>query len=116
MEYVTCIYCAPIPVGHRVEVRWFEASSAGVFGTKTASQPDMPLIKDLETGVEYLGDWLYNHNGTKRSKRALAIDEHIKKELQVVRTLVGTVSRCRVVTVAWSEYDIQTHLDIEPAA
>ena len=61
-----------------------------------------------------MGDWLFKHAGSKRAKRALEIDEHIKHELQVVRTLVGTVSRCRVVTVAWSEYDIQTHLDVEP--
>jgi hypothetical protein len=114
METVICIYCAPIPVVNRVEVRWFEASSAGVFGTKTAEQPHQPMIKDLDTGVEYMGNWLFKHGGTKRAKRALEIDEHIKKELEVVRTLVGTVSRCRVVTVAWSEYDIQTHIDVEP--
>jgi hypothetical protein len=32
-------------------------------------------------------------------------------ELEVVRTVVGIVRRCRVVTVTWSEYDVQTHLD-----
>ena len=31
-----------------------------------------------------------------------------------MRTLVGTVRRCRVLTVTWSEYDVQTHLDVEP--
>jgi hypothetical protein len=50
----------------------------------------------------------------KHPKRALEVDEHLKKELEVVRTLVGTVRRCRVVTVAWSDYDVQTHLDVEP--
>jgi hypothetical protein len=114
MESVTCIYCAPIPVGHRVEVRWYATMRGGVFGVRTEEQPHQPLVKDLDTGIEYMGEWLFKHGGSKRAKRALEIDEHIKKELQVVRTLVGTVSRCRVVTVAWSEYDIQTHLDIEP--
>jgi hypothetical protein len=61
-----------------------------------------------------MGDWLLKNAGSKHPKRALELDEHIRKELQVVRTLVGTVTRCRVVTVAWSEYDVQTHLDFEP--
>jgi hypothetical protein len=114
METVTVIYSAAIPVGHRIEVRWFEASSAGVFGTKTEEQPHQPLVRDIDTGIEYMGDWMLKHAGSKRPKRALEVDEHVKKELEVVRTLVGTVRRCRVVTVAWSDYDVQTHLDVEP--
>jgi hypothetical protein len=115
MELVTCIYSAPVPVGHRIEVRWFQASSGGgVFGNKTEEQPHQPLIKDLDTGIEYMGDWMLKHSGSKRPKRALEVEEHLKHELEVVRTLVGTVRRCRVITVAWSEYDVQTHLDVEP--
>ena len=114
METVICIYSAPIPVGHRIEVRWFAASSAGVFGTKTEEQPHQPLVRDVDTGIEYMGDWMLKHAGAKKPKRALEVDEHVKHELEVVRTLVGTVSRCRVVTLAWSEYDVQTHLDVEP--
>ena len=116
MESVVAIYPAAIPVGHRVEVHWYLASTDGVFGPKTEEQPHQPLIKDLDTGIEYMGDWVLSHAGTKRAKRALEISEHLRHELEPTRVLIGTVRRCRVVTVAWSEYDVQTHLDVEPDA
>ncbi|MDA0185270.1 hypothetical protein OJ997_33505 [Solirubrobacter phytolaccae] len=116
MESVVAIYSAPIPVGHRVEVHWYVAQTGGVLGPKTEQQDHQPLIKDLDTGIEYMGDWLLTHTGIKRPKRAIEVSEHLRHELEPVRVLVGTVRRCRVVTLAWSEYDVQTHLDVEPDA
>jgi hypothetical protein len=116
MEEISVIYAAPIPVGHRVEIRWYSRSKAGLFGaSKTQSREFEPVIKDLNSGIEYLSDFVVERGSAKYPKVPLKVASELLEDLEVSRTLVGKVTACRVVTIrGFSEYDVQTHLSIEP--
>lgn len=117
MEEVVVVYQAPVPVGHRVEIRWYQQTKEGLFGgKKTKERPFEPVIKDLDTGIEYLTDFLPGANtGGKLPDIPLRVDLDALKTGEVTRTLVGRVVSCQVVTIrGFSDYDVQTHLMIEP--
>ena len=114
MERVDVAYALPIPVGHRVRIRWLVLpASRGVFGRSEKREPHQPWVQDLETGVEFAPDYLFTGGGTKRLGEVHSIAETFDPDLQTERELVGVVRACRVVPQLWGDYSVQTHLWVE---
>ncbi len=113
---VLILYAAAIPVGHRVEVRWYTQVSSKLFGgTESTSRDHEPVIVDLDTGIEYASDHAYTGGGAKRPDEPIELSEGVTGEPSGV--LRGTVRACRVIHVRrFSELDVQTYLTIEPEA
>lgn len=52
--YTFCaLVCAPVPVGHRVEVSWLDQEGGGFFGSPSKR---LAHVVDLDTGVTYMTD------------------------------------------------------------
>ncbi len=112
---IDVVYPAPVPVGHRVRITWYEIETRGFFGGKE-SKAHEPWIIDLDTGVEYLSDRLVGRSGAKFPDQPVDVADDAKTSATAVRTLEGRVTRCRVVSVrSFSEFDVQTHLLVEDA-
>ncbi len=114
MVTVDIAFATPIPIGHQVELRWFEETSSGLFGTKEKDLPFIPLVKDLSTGIEYVSSDLYPHAGGHAPQQPLELDNELKPELNEIRTLRGEVTACRVIMVQWSDQSVQTRLWVKP--
>lgn len=116
MHQIVCLYAAPIPVGHRVECRWLSEEVSGIFsGANVVTWNHEPILKDLDTGVEYSSHRAWQRAGYKVSHEPLGISDQPSPEVKVTHMLAGIVRRCRVITCAGYEgQPIQTHLDIEP--
>jgi len=115
VEKIDIAILAPVPVGHRVEVRWYQEESAGLFSTKTKEFPHAPMVRDLDTGIEYLPDWLVRLSDGKRPGIPLEVADSPHGQCKMVRVLKGKVVRCRIISRIWADFDLQTHLEIEPA-
>lgn len=109
-------HAAPIPIGHRVELQFFERDT-GFFSVEYSEQLDMPLIRDLDTGIEYAPEWLFktgarDHLGVS-SSQALEMSPSVRP----TRALSGTVVACRVVTglmaADWTVFTYLTLLEEE---
>jgi len=114
MEKVQLIGAVPIPVGHAVVIRWYEVESDGLFGTNKEERPYEPLVEDLDTGIVYGTEWLFHHAGMKPPREPVTVLDQPRAGARLTRELTGRVRRCRVLTVYWSDYDVQTELVIEP--
>lgn len=110
MHTVVVLYAAPIPVGHRVTVRWFD--KPGFFGKK--KKDSQPVVVDHDTGIEYVSDFTHDASGgIKQPDQPVAMSDGPASGFTVSRELSGKVTRCRVVTVrGFGEIDLQTHLKI----
>ena len=96
----------PVPVGHRVTVRWFRKTSKGLFGGKNEEQHQtQPLIEDLTTGIVHAFDWHYDfielvkdeegqYSDLYPSKWSDTLGEGVVEE----RAITGTVKACRIIT------------------
>lgn len=114
MRHVLVQYAAPIPVGHRVEVRWYARVSAGLFGGRDEETAEhQPIVVDLDTGIEYASDHAYEQDGGgKRFSEPIRLAGEPSGE--IVEKVTGTVKACRVIHVRrYSELDVQTDLHIE---
>ena len=114
MEELVVLYAVPIPVGHRVEVRWYAQVSSRLFGgTAETPREHEPQIVDLDTGIEYASDHAYAGGEGKRPDTPLELAPTITAAPG--RVLRGVVRACRVIHVRrFSELDVQTYLTIEP--
>ena len=115
MEHVVVMYQAPIPIGHQVEIVWYEIIETGMLGGKKArSWPHEPLITDINTGVEYASERWLTSAGVKHAGRPVEISDELADGARVLQRLKGVVRKCRVITVRGHDYDVQTALSIEP--
>lgn len=114
MHELVVVYAVALPVGHRVEVRWYSQVSGRLFGGTTETPREHePVIVDLDTGVEYASDHTYTGGGAKYFGTPLELSPTITAE--PTRVLRGVVRACRVIQIRrFSELDVQTHLWIEP--
>ena len=113
---VVVVYAVPIPVGHRVTVRWYRHDATGLFGGKKTKQRDFePVIIDHDTGVEWISDFAYDGgDGMKRPDTPISMANQPNAGFAVDREITGRVTACRVVHIrAYSEIDVQTHFEIE---
>jgi hypothetical protein len=115
---VVTVLIAPVPVGHRVELTWFEEVSRGLVPgqERVDDRPHQPLIRDLDTGVEYASDWVLGVSRRRRPDVPFELGEVPRTELRVQRRATGVVRACRLVTVrGFPELEVQTHLEVEEA-
>jgi hypothetical protein len=96
----------PIPVGHRVRVRWFRKKVTGLFGgVTTESHPTQPQVEDLDTGIVHSFDWQYKSGGRVQEKEGDAAEvwpsrfrEVLDDGIEEERTALGRVTGCRIFT------------------
>jgi len=110
----TVVHVAPVPVGHRVEIRFFEAGR-GLFSKAPKVARDAPLITDLDTGVVYGSHWHYVKSAGIASS---AFDPDtppadVRPDLVTAEVVTGRVVSCRLVTVmGGTTWRVQTTLDV----
>ena len=115
MKKYVVIFQAPIPVGHRVELVWYDVVTSGLFGESRKERPHEPVIADLDTGVVYVSDRLLAHPGMKRPHEPFDVSEKLTEDAREVRRVRGVVRGCRVITIrSFSDIDVQTELTIAP--
>jgi len=120
---------APIPVGHRVIVRWYEKAEKGLFGGKsTETHPLRPVVEHVETGIVYTQSWLFDaesiatepNEGMEGAARPLAFSDAMSAGVKEIRAIEGAVASCRIILVATGGSSdipvIQTELTLEDGA
>jgi hypothetical protein len=112
MTTVELRYVSPIPVGHRVMVRYYQAD-AGIFTKKMKEDTYNPVVQDLDTGI------VYEH---------VSLSVIYPMQLQVIplepdhgqeaRRVQGRVVACRVrlLSVDGNHFQPQTTLVIDETA
>ena len=116
---VNIVTVLPLPVGRRVSVRWYRKKSKGlIYGEDIESHPNEPLIEDLETGVVYAFDWLYDATSGKDARRdPYSFNDAFIHGVEEERAVIGRVAACRVFTIidpGTSVRTMQTELTITP--
>lgn len=116
MHQIVCAFAAPIPLGHRVECRWFTKQVSSMFGGSSQHPyPHEPLVIDLQTGIEYGTQLPWRAGSAKAQFQPLEVGPEPNPEVQATHRLVGVVRRCRLISLPQYERGaIQTHLDIQP--
>ena len=115
---ITVPYIAPIPVGHRIELRFFNEEK-GVFKKHKELNASLPLIRDLDFGIEYGHIDHYKH---LVGFSAVPLPPHEypltpRTDLDWCEARIARVASCRVLTEAWAdEYQAQTTLVVEHEA
>lgn len=113
---------APIPIGHRVELQFFEeAASAGLFKKDTA-EPNWhePMARDLDTGVIYASHWHFVERSSMGTNAHFAkvntYPPNVLARLKPAARVVGRVVYCRVITesVGSGIFKVQTTLTVAP--
>ena len=114
-QTVTVPYIAAIPVGHRIELHYFNEEK-GVIKKRKVLNSYLPLIRDLDSGVEY---GHMDHYLKVRALSAVPLPPHDyplspRSDLEWADIVTARVVSCRVLTEAWSdEYQAQTTLVVE---
>ena len=92
---------------------WYESIKKGWSSVSAEERPYTPRIVDRTTGIEYLNATLVNEPGVWDTSKPLPTSEDVRVSFEECRVLVGTVRRCRLVTIGSHEFEIQTHLQVE---
>ncbi|MBZ5714913.1 hypothetical protein [Nannocystis pusilla] len=118
MQKFVVIFQAPVPVGHRVELTWYDIVDAGFFGgANRKPRPHEPVITDLDTGIVYLSDRVLDTHGSKSPDTPVALSDAVSGLAERVKSVRGIVRACRVITVrSFADIDLQTELTVEPQA
>lgn len=112
-EVLRIRFACPVPVGHRVRVRWFYATR-GAIGP-LSPRPHEPIVDDLETDVRYAPGWTLHPNADPTVRELSQLADDPADTLRLERTLTGKVVACTVVAMfANTTYPVQTRLVIEP--
>jgi hypothetical protein len=115
LHRIVVVYAAPVPVGHRVEVRWLRTTTRGLFGESHEERPAEPAILDFDTGIEWASDHAYQSQDlAKHPDQPLRLADTTTGE--VTHLLRGVVRSCRVLHIRrFSQLDVQTELSIDDA-
>jgi hypothetical protein len=103
---VTVPFAIPIALGHYARITWYR-------GTDAAQHPYEPLIEDLESGVTFGSDWVYQTPGAKRSREPELIGP-MRPGIVVERSITARVVGCRVLFAVWARSEPQTELVLAP--
>lgn len=112
MQEVCCLFACPVPVGHRVQVRWYLRPDAGVWADRLERVPEQPCVDDLDTGIRYAPLWMVATNRPAVGPW-FPIGHEPAPDLVEDTTLVGRVEACVVSTVE-STGQVQTLLLVRP--
>lgn len=110
------VYLAPIPVGHRVRVRWYDEVLRGLGGgpPRRDERPHQPEITDLDTGIVYTTDWIGGAGRRKRPDDPYDVGVSPMSDRQLANEVEGTVTACRVITVrGYPDLEIQTSITLD---
>lgn len=116
-QQVVVVFVAPIPVGHRVEITWYEVVRPGLVPSqeRVDEREHQPVVRDLDTGVVYTTDWVVGVERRSRPDAAYRVGDRPRTDARAKDTLRGVVRACRVITVrGFPEVDFQTELVIAP--
>ena len=112
MEEVRCQFACPVPVGHRVLVRWYLRPDERLWTDSLERVPDQPSVEDLDTGIRYAPTWMLNTGGPMiGSWVPIGFEPH--EDLVADRSLLGKVEACVVGSIDGSG-QTQTLLLIRP--
>lgn len=114
---VVVVFAAPIPVGHRVELTWFEVVRPGLVPgqERTDDREHQPVVRDLDTGVSYTTDWVVGVERRPRPDAPYRVGDGPRADARPSATLRGVVRACTVITIrGYPEVDVQTELRIAP--
>jgi hypothetical protein len=106
---------APIPVGHRVEIRIY-AEEEGLFSKTWTPRFHDPHIVDLTSGITYGSVWLFEAVNMYRCGEVRPdIPFEIRSDIREHARMTGTVRVCRITWIGAgdSRYP-QTTLAVEP--
>ncbi len=87
-------FLAPVPVGHRVTVTFYELKAgrlSGLFGGQTKGY----VVGDLETGIEYSPAFLWQ---SEVADGQPIYSSQLEKNVHCTGTMEGLVTHCRVVS------------------
>jgi hypothetical protein len=98
----------PIPVGHRIEARFYDESDA------YASRRESPVIIDLDTGIVYGHHWHFADINGASVGDPMSLPATVRAELPTVRRVVGRVTATQVTWTVIHHPCPQTMLHIEP--
>ena len=103
----------PIPVGHRVEVQWFNLRKTSLLGSQTDKPIEMPRVTDQTTGIHYGPDVLYSDRFST-DPYAINVKEHsLRRDLHVSRTVTGIVLSCSIAVLAGDQHcETELHLEV----
>lgn len=105
-------HAAAIPVGHRVEMLFF-ARDTGFFAPDFREQPDMPVVRDLETGVEYAPEWLFDRDPGELLAQPSSRPLEMSPMVRPTRVVTGRVVSCRVITgMSGADWTVFTYLTL----
>ncbi len=108
-------FACPVPVGHRVTLRWYLASSRGT--GPLLRRPHEPIVDDEDTGIRHAPGWTLHPSGDTRARELSQLGDDPSDALRLERTLTGRVLACTVVSMpANDSHPVQTRLVIEPDA
>ena len=72
------------------------------------------MAADLETGIEYTSENMFEHANYKEGGKPVKISATPNPELEFEQELVGVVRRCRLITlVGFPRMRMQTHIEYE---
>jgi len=120
---VEVLAAIPVPVGHRVSVSWYHKNTktTSIFDEEVdESHDDQPLVEDLDTGIVYAFDWLYDTTSDASFPTMSELGTELRKGIEEQRVVVGRVGACRIFTVPLvtgrlqGSYRTQTELTIAP--
>ena len=86
---------APIPVGHRVEITWFEQETTRLFGGNTRERFEHPMVRDLETGIVYQTTRMVSDTRAVYHDR---VEYPLEPLLDAGETRIAKVTGCRVLS------------------
>jgi hypothetical protein len=105
---------APIPVGHRIEVRTYYVET-GVFTKKREPDFNRPLITDLDTGVVYSDANNFENIIAYRSGDRRKFPTRPRADLQPHGLWRATVRECIVMSIGYGQSAYtQTTLVVDP--
>jgi hypothetical protein len=110
------VFVAPVPVGHSVEITWYEHVQEGLVPSQSRvdSRPAEPVIRDLDTGITYMTEWAVGSQRRKSPDAAYELGDDLLADYQEAKQVTGKVLWCQVVTIrGYPQVDVQTHLLIE---
>ena len=109
-----CRMIAPVPVGHRVEMTWFDTPPGLFGGSARKMDEDEPMVRDLDSDIVYTVSW--HHSGSLSANPfSDSYPDAIHPDNRPVARVVGKVLACRLVSssIMSSQWGPHTYLTVQ---
>jgi hypothetical protein len=98
----------PIPVGHRIEARFYDEAE------RYMSRQESPVIVDLDTGIVYGHHWHFADINGATVGVPMPLPATVRADLPTVRRIFGRVTSTQVTWIVINHPFPQTTLHVEP--